>query len=120
MRNGLDKICRENQNTHFMFNNFFPKIVPFLISYNVEKYGRARQATDDNIIRRVRFACWVTKPTDTHSEYIILIAFPLEQGLRERAAVLRLYIHCLSFFNVESNFVVVKVDTDALSLVTRS
>jgi hypothetical protein len=24
---------------------------------NVEKYGRARQATDDNIIRRMRFAC---------------------------------------------------------------
>jgi len=21
--------CRENQNTHFMFNNSFPKIVPF-------------------------------------------------------------------------------------------
>jgi hypothetical protein len=30
MRNGLDKICRENKNTHFMFNNFFPKIVPFM------------------------------------------------------------------------------------------
>jgi hypothetical protein len=25
---------------------------------NVEKYGTARQATDDNIIRRMRFACW--------------------------------------------------------------
>jgi hypothetical protein len=23
MRNVLDKSCRENQNTHFMFNNFF-------------------------------------------------------------------------------------------------
>ena len=23
MRNVLDKICRENKNTHFMFNNFF-------------------------------------------------------------------------------------------------
>jgi hypothetical protein len=41
----------------------------------VEKYGTARQATDDNIIRRMRFACWVTKATDTHSEYVILIAF---------------------------------------------
>jgi hypothetical protein len=37
----------------------------------VEKYGRARQATDDNIIRRMRFACWITKATDTHSEYEI-------------------------------------------------
>ena len=24
MRNVLDKSCRENQNTHFVFNNFFP------------------------------------------------------------------------------------------------
>jgi hypothetical protein len=32
---------------------------------NVKKYGRARQATDDNIIRRMRFACWITKATDT-------------------------------------------------------
>jgi hypothetical protein len=41
----------------------------------VEKYGRARQATDDNIIRRMRFACWITKATDTHSQYVILIFF---------------------------------------------
>jgi hypothetical protein len=34
---------------------------------NVEKYGAARQATDDNIILRMRFACWITKATDTHS-----------------------------------------------------
>jgi hypothetical protein len=27
----------------------------------------ARQATDENIIRRMRFACWITKATDTHS-----------------------------------------------------
>jgi hypothetical protein len=24
IRNVSDKICRENQNTHFMFNKFFP------------------------------------------------------------------------------------------------
>jgi hypothetical protein len=29
MKNISDKICRENRNTHFVFNNFlFPKIVP--------------------------------------------------------------------------------------------
>jgi hypothetical protein len=33
----------------------------------MEKYGTARQATDDNIIRRMRFACWITKATDTQS-----------------------------------------------------
>jgi hypothetical protein len=30
MRNVSDKSCRENQNTHFMFSNVFPKIVPFM------------------------------------------------------------------------------------------
>jgi hypothetical protein len=62
----------------------------------VEKYGRARQATDDNIIQRMRFACWITKATDTHSEYLILIAFPQRKWLRERASLLRYtYTACL-------------------------
>jgi hypothetical protein len=55
----------------------------------VEKYGTARQATNDNIMWRMRFACWITKATDTHSEYVILIAFPPQQWLRERASMLR-------------------------------
>jgi hypothetical protein len=59
---------------------------------NVEKYGTARQVTDDNIVRRVRFACWKTKATDTYSEYEILIAFAWQQWLLERASVLRLYV----------------------------
>jgi hypothetical protein len=56
---------------------------------NVEKYGTARQATDDNITRRMRFACWITKATDTHSGYVILIALPRQERLRERASMLR-------------------------------
>jgi hypothetical protein len=55
----------------------------------VEKYGIARQARDDNIIRRMRFTCCITKATDTHSEYVILITFPRQQRLRERASILR-------------------------------
>jgi len=30
MRNISDENCRENQNTNFIFNIFFPKIVPFV------------------------------------------------------------------------------------------
>ena len=45
MRNVSNKSCRKNQNTHFVFSNSFPRIVPFLD--NVEKYSRAGQATDD-------------------------------------------------------------------------
>ena len=62
----------------------------------MEHYGRARQATDDNIIGRMRFACWFIKARDTHSEFAILFAFPRQQWIRERASVLHLYVHCLS------------------------
>jgi len=40
-------------------------------------------------IRRLRTSCWLTKATNKHSEYVILIAFPLQQWLRERASVFR-------------------------------
>jgi len=49
-------------------------------------------------IQRLRSACWMTKSTDTHSEYVILIAFP-QQWLRERASLLRYkYLACLVRF----------------------
>ena len=40
--------------------------------------------------------CWITKAADTHSEYVILFAFPLQQWLHERVSVLRYaYIGCI-------------------------
>jgi hypothetical protein len=69
-----DKSCRGRHNTNFVFSNFFPNIVPFMD--NVEKHGRDRQATHDNTIRRMRVACYITKATDTHSEYATLVTFP--------------------------------------------
>jgi len=61
----------------------------FRLWEKVEKYGRAGQAKGDNIIQGTRFACWVTKATDTHPEYAIFIAFSLQQWLHERASMLR-------------------------------
>ena len=55
----------------------------------MEKYGGAGQATDDNNILCMRFACWVRMTTDTHSEYVIYINFPLRHWLSERASILR-------------------------------
>jgi hypothetical protein len=37
----------------------------------------------------MRFACWITKATDTYSEYVTLVAFPRQQWLRQRATRLR-------------------------------
>jgi len=45
---------------------------------------------------RVRTACWIRKATKTHSEYVIVIAFPRQLRLRERASILHLYLLCLS------------------------
>jgi hypothetical protein len=63
----------------------------------VKKYGRAIQATDDNIIRCVCVASWITKATDTHTEYITLIAFPWQQLLCEHALMLP-YTYIASLF----------------------
>jgi hypothetical protein len=71
---------------HILFSvTFFP--ISCRLWDKVEKYCRAGQAT--KTIWGMRIACWVTKATDTHSEYAILIAFPLQQLLHERASMLR-------------------------------
>jgi len=36
-----------------------------------------------------RIACWIRKATNTHTEYVILIAFSAKQWLQERASELR-------------------------------
>jgi len=47
-------------------------------------------------IWRMRMACWITKATNTQSEYVIIIAFPLRQWLHERTSVMCYrYIACL-------------------------
>ena len=43
-------------------------------------------------IRHMRIACWITKATNKHSEYVILSVCPLQQRLHEHASVLR-YTH---------------------------
>jgi len=56
---------------------FFSKIVPFyeIMWKNNVDAGRAHKT-----IWRMRIACWITKTTDTdtHSQYVIFIAFPLQ------------------------------------------
>ena len=53
--------------------------------YNVEKYGTSRQAKDYNIKGCMRLACWITKATETHSEYVILLPFAQQQCLLKPA-----------------------------------
>jgi hypothetical protein len=44
------------------------------------------------VVRRMCIACWISKTTDAHSEYEVLIAFSWQQWLRERTALLRVYV----------------------------
>jgi hypothetical protein len=50
-------------------------------------------------IQRMRFVCWITKTTDTNSEYVTFIAFPCRQWFWERATILG-YTY-VAFFAVE-------------------
>jgi hypothetical protein len=88
------KHCREIK-TQFCVLHFFLKIV--LLWDNVEKCCRARERTDDNIMRHMFLACWITKATDRHSEYAIIIAFPWQQLLCERASMLRIFMRTWCF-----------------------
>jgi len=63
------KICRETQNTQFMSSRFFLNMCH--LWDGVEKYGRARQDTDDSkySAEEMWFACEITKAriqTHTH------------------------------------------------------
>jgi len=58
---------------------------------NIVERGRPQMT-----IWRMRIACWITKATNTHTQYVILIALPLQQWLHERTSVSRdIYIACL-------------------------
>ena len=82
--------------THFIFSNFFKKSCR--LWDNVEKFGRAGQATRMTIWYMC-IACWIHKSTNTHSEYVILTAFPLQKWLHKPTSMLSYtYISCLVCF----------------------
>jgi hypothetical protein len=64
----LDKI-----EIHILYSITLPKIVPFMWT-NIVEQGRPQMT-----IWRTRIACWVRKATNTHSDYVIFIAFPLQK-----------------------------------------
>jgi hypothetical protein len=69
-----EKSCTENQNTHFMFSNFFfeNRAVYEIMWKNIVEWGRLQMT-----IWRICIACWIPKATNTHLEYVIPIDFPL-------------------------------------------
>ena len=79
MRNYLDKSCRENPNAHVMFDNLLFVNCAFCeITWKSIVKPDRQQMT----LWRMRFACWITKASNKHSEYVILIAFPQQKWFR--------------------------------------
>ena len=91
--NFADKSHGKYQNTHFVFlTTFFWKSC--CLWDNVETYSRARQVTDHNTIRHIRIAHCTTTAIETHSEYVILTAFPQQQWLHKCAS--KLHYMCIA------------------------
>ena len=119
-RNVSEKSCRRNRNTILCSVTFFSENCPvYVIMWKTMVESDRLQMTiwrlrfpepgrSQMTVWRLRFPCWVTKATDTHSEYVVRIASPQQQWLRERTSVLRYtYVACLVYVNrvVKSVFV---------------
>jgi hypothetical protein len=93
------KIRREYQKTRFIFNHFFffENCAVFEIMWQIKvKPGRPQMT-----IWWARITYWISKATNTHTEYVIFTAFPLQQSLHGRASELRyMYTACLVWFSV--------------------
>jgi hypothetical protein len=74
-----------------MLNNVFASI-PMTFMRKYAKILYRSQMT----IWLMRIAGWTRKATNTHLEYVIIIAFPLQQWIHERPSMLRYtYFTCL-------------------------
>ena len=63
--------------THILCSKTFEQKNSCHLRDTVDKYGRAGEASDDNITRSTRIVCWITEAaTDANSEFVRLIAFP--------------------------------------------
>jgi hypothetical protein len=78
-------------NNIFLFEN---RVVYEILTKNVVQPDRPQMTTE-----RMRCACWITKATDTQSEYVIFICFSTATMVTEGASLLRLYPKFLSRFS---------------------
>ena len=74
-------------NAPFIFSNSSPKIVPFLRLCRKIWYRKTDHRWQYNTAHAL--CILVTKATNTHSEHVIFIPFPLQQWLWESTSLLR-------------------------------
>jgi hypothetical protein len=96
MRNISGKICRENENTHFMLNNFYENLTFYEITWkNIVEPDRLQTT-----IRHISIACWIPKAADTHSECVKYL-FSTATMVERKCLIVTLYTHCLSCYFYE-------------------
>jgi len=86
--------------THFMCSNFF---VYNHALYEVMWKNTAEPGRPQMVLWHMCNAYLISKATNTYSECVILIAFPRQQWLHERASLLtfiRCPVHCLSYIGL--------------------
>ena len=110
----------EKTKTHILcsVSFYFTKnpVVYEIMWKNIVQPGRPQMA-----IWRMRNACWIIKATNTHSEYVILIVFPLQQWLHGRASIWRYtYIACLAVLKFINPAGSAHIMTDSCILVPQS
>ena len=92
----------KNLKTLFVFINVF-----FSENRNVYeimlKNIIAPDVTDDNIVRHMRFAWWINKATDTHSEYVTIIAFLHPTVVTRTRLNGKFYVHSLPCYSYKDN-----------------
>jgi len=93
MRNVSEQVVQKIK-IHVSFSNF----IFFENRFVYEKMWKNVVEPDriQVIIRHMQITCWTTKARNTATEFVILIAFPLQQWLHERAPLLHLYANCFS------------------------
>jgi hypothetical protein len=87
MRNVSDRLCRESENgllCSIIFFSLENRAFYGVMWRNIVERGRPQRT-----MWRMRIAYWISKGTNTLSEYLILIAFLLQPWFHERAVTLR-------------------------------
>ena len=101
MRKVADNSRTENQNTHFMFNNFYSENRAF---YEMMLKNTAQSDRLQMRVLCMRIARWIPKATNTRSQYVELIPFPLQAWLHKSTSMLRrTYTVCLVKFTISWN-----------------
>jgi len=93
MRNVSDRICRKNENTHFVFSNFFffeNRAFYEKMWKNIVERGRPQMT-----IWRMHISCWIPKATNTH-ELCNTRCFSTSTMVLLTRLNVTFYVHCLS------------------------